>query len=516
MSKKKTELTGNAVIYARYSSSNQRDVSIEQQFEACMKYAAENKLTVVERYADRAVSGKTDNRPQFQRMMRDAHKGGFDFVIAWKSNRMGRNMMQAMVNESRLADLGIRCLYVEEDFEDNAAGRFALRNMMNVNQFYIENMAEDVIRGMADNASKCMVNNLPPFGYCKGRDGRYEIVEEQAVIVREIFSRVLSGWSIYDIQEDLNNRGIKTNRGTDWKKQSFGHLLQNDKYCGVYRWSDVVVEGGMPAIIDRDTFDRVQLILRSKKKPRGKQRCNDDYILSGRIYCGKCGAPMTAQAGTSCTGHKFNYYSCNRRRYDHSCDKKNVPQAKIEAAVTNFVKAELMNEDLIEWIIRGYQEAAAQIRDDTKKLALQSELEDVNMRLSNILKAIEAGIFNETTQQRMTELSAARKDLEQAIRLEEAANHLPTPDEVRFWMHELRSGDLDDRLYQRRLIMTFIKAVFVYDDRLRIQFNYGTEKAAPTGQGTVSEFAAGPDRGTTTVLHELTFTASYFEVQIPF
>jgi Recombinase. len=191
---------------------------------------------------------------------------------------MGRNMMQAMVNESRLADLGIRCLYVEEDFEDNAAGRFALRNMMNVNQFYIENMAEDVIRGMADNASKCMVNNLPPFGYCKGRDGRYEIVEEQAVIVREIFSRVLSGWSIYDIQEDLNNRGIKTNRGTDWKKQSFGHLLQNDKYCGVYRWSDVVVEGGMPAIIDRDTFDRVQLILRSKKKPRGKQRCNDDYI----------------------------------------------------------------------------------------------------------------------------------------------------------------------------------------------------------------------------------------------
>lgn len=516
MGKKKTELSGNAVIYARYSSSNQRDVSIEQQFEACMKYAVENKLTIVERYADRAVSGKTDNRPQFQRMMRDAHKGGFDFVIAWKSNRMGRNMMQAMVNESRLADLGIRCLYVEEDFEDNAAGRFALRNMMNVNQFYIENMAEDVIRGMADNASKCMVNNLPPFGYCKGKDGRFEIVEEQAVIVREIFSRVLSGWSIYDIQADLNSRGIKTNRGTDWKKQSFGHLLQNDKYTGVYRWSDVVVEGGMPAIIDRDTFDRVQLILRSKKKPRGKQRCNDDYILSGRLFCGKCGAPMTAQAGTSCTGHKFNYYCCNRRRYDHACDKKNVPQVKIEAAVTNFVKKELMNEDLIEWIISRYQDAAAQIRDDTKKLALQSELEDVNMRLSNILKAIEAGIFNDTTQQRMTELSAARKDLEQAIRLEEAANHLPTPDEVRFWLHELRSGDLEDRLYQRRLIMTFIKAVFVYDDRLRIQFNYGTESKVPTGPGSVSEFAPGPEWGTTTVLHELTFTASYFEVQIPF
>ena len=197
----------------------------------------------------------------------------------------------------------------------------------------------------------------------------------------------------------------------------------------------------------------------------------------------------------SCTGHKFNYYCCNRRRYDHACDKKNVPQVKIEAPVTNFVKAELMNDELIEWIVSRYQDAAAQIRDDTKKLALQSELEDVNMRLSNILKAIEAGIFNDTTQQRMTELSAARKDLEQAIRLEEAANHLPTPDEVRFWLHELRSGDLEDRLYQRRLIMTFIKAVFVYDDRLRIQFNYGTESKIPTEPGSVSEFAPGPEWG---------------------
>ena len=506
---------GKAVIYARYSSHAQRDVSIEQQFDACVKFAAGGKYTIVERYADRAVSGRTDNRPQFQRMMKDAHKGGFDFVIAWKSNRMGRNMLQAMVNEAKLADLGIKCLYVEEDFDDTAAGRFALRNMMNVNQFYSENMAEDVRRGMADNASKCMVNNLPPFGYRKGPDGKFEIDEEQAAIVREIFSRVLSGWSIYDIQADLNNRGIKTSRGTAWKKQSFGHMLQNDKYTGVYRWSDVVVEDGIPPILDRDTFDRVQMILNSKKKPRGKQRMNDDYILSGRIYCGLCGSPMTAQAGTSATGRKFNYYACNRRRYDHACEKKNVPQEKLEKTVTDFIKAELMKDELIDWIVSGYQAAAGHIRDDTKKLCLQSELADVNIRLSNILKAIEAGIFNEHTQERMNELTAARKDLEQAIRLEELANKLPSPDEVRFWLHELRSGDLDDRLYQRKLILTFIKAVFVYDDRLRIQFNYGSENDFPTPPGPGETFAAGPEWGTSTVLHELLFTARFFEVQIP-
>lgn len=516
MGKKKSQLSGNAVIYARYSSHNQKDVSIEQQVEACRKYAVDNGLAVTAQYADRAISGKTDNRPQFQKMLKDAHKGDFDYVIAWKSNRMGRNMMQAMVNEAKLADLGIRCLYVEEDFDDSAAGRFALRNMMNVNQFYIENMAEDVLRGMQDNAAKCMVNNLPPFGYRKGKDGKFEIDEDQAAVVREIFNRVLNGWSIYDIQTDLNRRGIRTGRGTEWKKQSFGHLLQNDKYTGVYRWSDITVDGGMPAILDKSTFDRVQDILKTKKKPRGKQRMNDDYILSGKLFCGKCGSPMTAQAGTSKTGKKFNYYCCNRKRYEHACDKKNVPQQKIESVVMKFIKEKLLQDNFIEWIVGCYDKAALQIRDDSKKNELQAELQEVNTKLSNILKAIEAGIFNETTQQRMTELMDMRKDLEHAIRLEEMANQLPSPDEVRFWLDELRSGDLDNRLYQRKLILTFIRAIYVYDDILRIQFNYGKEANIPISSEAVAEFAPGPEWGTITVLHELLFMGSYFEVQIPF
>ena len=155
-------MNDNAVIYARYSSHNQRDCSIEQQVEACMKHAAAVKLEVVATYADRAVSGKTDKRPQFQQMMKDAEQGKFSVVLAWKSNRMGRNMLQAMVNEERLRECGVKVLYTEEDFDDSAAGRFALRNMMNVNQFYSENMAEDIRRGMMDNAKQCKATGSPP------------------------------------------------------------------------------------------------------------------------------------------------------------------------------------------------------------------------------------------------------------------------------------------------------------------------------------------------------------------
>lgn len=126
------ESAKRGVIYARYSSHAQKDASIEQQVEECLKFAKDEGITIVETYADRAVSGKTDRRPNFQKMMKDAEKGGFRYVVAWKSNRMGRNMLQAMINEERLNELGIRVLYTEEDFDDTAAGRFALRSMMNV------------------------------------------------------------------------------------------------------------------------------------------------------------------------------------------------------------------------------------------------------------------------------------------------------------------------------------------------------------------------------------------------
>ena len=216
--------SGAAVIYARYSSHNQRDVSIEQQVKQCQEFALRSNLQIIEVYADRAISGKTDQRPNFQRMMREAEKKKFKYVIAWKSNRMGRNMLQAMINEARLDEYGVRCLYTEEDFDDTAAGRFALRNMMNVNQFYSENMAEDVMRGMMDNAQKCMVNGPIPLGYRKGTNGKYEVEPKEAEVVKEIFERFHDGDLLVDIANDLNGRGIKTKAGNRWNKGSFHRM----------------------------------------------------------------------------------------------------------------------------------------------------------------------------------------------------------------------------------------------------------------------------------------------------
>lgn len=477
------------MIYARYSSTAQKDASIEQQYEACDAFAAREGYTIIERYPDRAISGKTDDRPAFRRMMRDAGTGAFDYVIAWKSNRIGRNMLQAMVNESKLAEMGVRCLYVEEDFDDTAAGRFALRSMMNVNQFYSENLTEDVVRGMMDNAQKCMVNGVTPFGYKKGKDGRFAIDELTAPIVRETFERFRSGWSITDLCYDLNARGIKTRYGHEWKLQSFQTLLTNEVYTGVYKYASVRVEGGVPEIIDKKTFEEVQRLLGSKKRPRGKQRLNAEYLLTGKIFCGHCRSPMIALAGTSKTGVKHCYYACQKRRREHACDKANVPKDRIEKAVIDAIRAKLAEDGFVDWVLSGYERVIQAAKEDTRLQLLQEELAGVNKSLDNMMRAIEAGIFNELTKARMEELMASKKDLEEAIRLQELTTTEYSIDQVRAWLQELISGDLDDPEYTKQLIKTFVSAVYVYDDHLTLRLNYGRDDS------TIAFGDDAPDEG---------------------
>lgn len=283
-SKEKSIADSDGVIYARYSSHAQKDASIEQQVKECMEFAQNEGIRITATYADRAVSGKTDRRADFQRMMRDAEKGKFRYVIAWKSNRMGRNMLQAMMNEAKLNELGVRVLYTEEDFDDTAAGRFALRSMMNVNQFYSENMAEDIKRGLLDNAENCKVTNGGlPLGYKRGDDGRYEIDSPKDAIVREIFSRVACGEAFIDIARDLNARGIKTSRGREWGKCSFHTILKNERYTGVYIYDTVRIEGGVPQIISKELFYKVQEVLKMQKVKR-KHTTHGDYLLTGKLF----------------------------------------------------------------------------------------------------------------------------------------------------------------------------------------------------------------------------------------
>ncbi|MCM1439203.1 MAG: recombinase family protein [Roseburia sp.] len=489
-----------AVIYARFSSHNQKDASIDQQVAACTAYAERYGYKVIKVYSDKAISGKKDNRPDFQRMMRDAQEGKFEYVIAWKSNRMGRNMLHAMLNESKLEDWGIKCRYTEESFEDNAAGRFALRNMMNVNQFYSEAMAEDIKRGMEDNARQCKVNGVLPLGYVKGEDGRYAIDEEEAAIVREVYERVLAGESFAEIAEDFNARGIKTKahkKGTPrtWNKGSFHRMLTNDNYIGVYRHSGYVNEHGIPPIIEKEVFYKMQHHLATKKNPRGRHRDTADYLLTGKLFCGYCRGPMVGVSGTSRTGDKHFYYSCNTRRTKGECKKENVRKEFIEKTVAELTNQFILRDDVIEWIATNAAAVLEQSSSKDEIAGMEDELADARKAVKNVMAAIEQGIFTTSTKDRLVELETQISTLEQTILLAKSAREqgLIEKERIIWSLEQFRDGHIESKDYQKRLIDTFVRAVYLWDDKIEIHYYYAGEKDTLKFKIEKSESAEGGD-----------------------
>lgn len=475
MGKTKHLQSGNAVIYARYSSHNQRDVSIEQQVEACRKHAAELGLTVTATYEDRAISGKTDKRPSFQRMMHDAEQHKFSYVLAWKSNRMGRNMMQALVNESRLVDCGVKVYYAEEDFDDSAAGRFALRSMMNVNQFYIENMAEDVKRGLYDNAKKGLTNGHLPLGYKRGADGKAEIDEAQAAIVREIYTRIAAGELFARIADDLNARGIKTSRGREWSKGSFHVLAHNERYRGIYMYGDIRIPGGMPRIVSDELFYQAQEAYEMKKDNRyGRTRHGaDNYLLTGKLHCGHCGGYMVGVSGTSKAGELHYYYACQKRRLEHACEKKPVRRDVIEKAVARAIMMYCLDDNTIDFIVDSTIAYFKQKEHELHIEAMETELAAIDRSISNLMKALEAGIITPTTRSRLLDLEDQQAKLSAKISIAKADRVEINRDDLVAGLRVFHTGNIDDKKFLEKLFNTFLIAVYLYDDNhLKIVFSF--------------------------------------------
>jgi len=479
-----------AVIYARYSSHSQKEESIEQQVEECTAFAAQTGLKVLRVYADKALSGRTDKRPQFQKMMRDAEKKEFGIVIAYKSNRIARNMLQALQYEAKLDLFGIRTLYAKEEFGNTAAGRFALRTMMNVNQFYSENMAEDIRRGMRDNAEACKVNGAIPLGYVKGPDGRYAIEPKEAELVREIYDKVFAGETLISIANELNTRGLTTKQGHRWNKNSFHRILSNDNYIGVYRHSGFVKEDGIPPILEKEVFYAMQQHLDNKPRPRGRQHCYTEYLLAGKLFCGYCKTQMVGISGkTRDSGPQYFYYQCNKRRLDKACKKENVRKEWIETTVAMLTQKYILQDDVIEWIANSAMEVLFDAGKEAEIVAMEDELAETRKAVKNIMTAIEQGIFTASTKDRLLELEEEAATLERSITLAKAVTRDKTIDKERliFSMEQLRDGDVRSAEFQKRLIDTFVKAVYLWDDRIEIDYYYtGQQSRVSVALETIS------------------------------
>ena len=466
-----------AVVYARYSSHAQGEQSIEGQLAAARTYAAAKGYTIIHEYIDRAKTGKNDNREAFQQMLTDTATRQFTVIIVWKVDRFGRNRPEMAINKQICYANGVRIEYVAETLSDGPEAVLLESLLEGMAEYYSLQLAQNVKRGLLENAKKGLsVGGTVPLGYKLNKETRkYELDPKMAPIVREIFQRYANGKMMMQIVSWLNLQGIVTPRGGPFTKSSLAKLLHNEKYIGVYKYQDIRIEDGVPAIVDEKTFWKVQEMLATNRTRKSSDVWNiRDYLLSDRCFCGRCGAPMVGMSGAGKMGVKYSYYACTKHLREKTCDKKAIRQDVLEPLVLRMTKSLLQDEELMTTLAdQVYAYLDSQDEAAEKRTALEAQLADVDKSIAGLTKAIESGLFNEAIKTRMEELDGQRQALRTTIADLELRNagKTITREQIDFFLHRFRDADLNLPECQKRFIKTFVNAVYVFDDRVSVAFN---------------------------------------------
>ena len=461
-----------AVIYARYSSDNQREESIEGQIRECTAFAEKNGITILRHYIDRAVSAKTDNRPEFQNMIKDSGKRLFDMVIVWKLDRFARNRYDSARYKAGLKKNGVKVVSATEIISEGAEGIILESVLEGYAEYYSADLSEKVIRGMTDNALKCKFNGgTKPVGYVIDEEQHFQLDPLTSPFVLETFKRYDEGATMTEIRDWLNDQGVKNTRGQPMSYNSVEHLLKNRRYIGEFRYRETVVPNGIPAIVPQDLFDRVQERLAKNKKAPARHKAEEDYLLTTKLFCGYCGAYLCGESGTSRTGVVHHYYKCvsvKKKRTD--CHKRPVKKDWIEDLVVSETMKMVMDDKAIEAIVAMLM--ALQEQDNVSLPLYEKQLAEADNAIQNLLNAIQQGILTKSTKGRLEELEAVKEELETKIACEKLAKPKVSAEFMTFWLHRFRKLDVRQKAHRKMLIDTFINAIFLYDDKMVITFNY--------------------------------------------
>ena len=461
-----------AVIYARYSSDSQREESIEGQLRECTAFAEKNGITILRHYIDRAFSAKTDNRPEFQAMIKDSSKKLFDMIIVWKLDRFARNRYDSARYKAQLKKNGVKVVSATETISDGAEGILLESMLEGMAEYYSADLAEKVVRGMTENALKCKYNGgTHPLGYVIDSEQYFQIDPLTAPFVLEAFKRYDEGATMTQIRDWLNEKGIKNTRRQEMTYNSIQHMLNNRRYIGEYSYREVIIPDGIPAIVPKDLFDRVQEKMAKNKKAPARHKAEDDYLLTTKLFCGYCGAYLCGESGTSRTGLVHHYYKCvSVKKKRAECHKKPVKKQWIEDLVVDETMKMVMDDKAIEAIVSMLMEL--QNRESSSLPLYEKELKDTEAAIDNMLNAIQQGIFNKSTKARLDELEAAKDELENMIACEKLAKPKITEEQMMFWLHRFRKLDVSKKEHRQMLIDTFVNAIYLYDDKMLITFNY--------------------------------------------
>lgn len=479
----------NAVIYARYSSHSQTEQSIEGQLQTCYEYAKNNDYSIIGEYIDRAQSGTTDSRVEFQRMIADSDKHAFEVVLVYQLDRFARNRYDSAINKSKLKKNGIRVISARENISDDASGILVEGVLESMAEYYSAELSQKIRRGMDINAEKCLSNGSNPgLGYTVDEERHFHIDPETAPFVREIFEAYAGGKTVADIIKDMNARQIRTSLGKEFNKNSLHRLLRNKRYIGYYIYKDTETPDGMPRIIDDELFERVQAILDKNKAAPARSRGKEEYLLTTKLFCGYCREMMIGYGGTSKTGKKYHYYTCKGAKKG-KCKKKVVNKQQIEdRVIAECMK--LLTDDCIERIAKAVAAACEADNDMSSVKRINTAIRDMDNAIENLWKALENGQSADRITARIEQREAEKKVLQEQLAIEANKSIMLTVPQVAAFLNNMKKAGMNDIGKRRGLINIFVRAIYLTDDHFTLVLN-GSEKSVEIDGDLIDEIEDG-------------------------
>ena len=465
----------NAVIYARYSSANQTEQSIEGQLRYCRAYAEQHGYTIVHEYIDRAQSGTTDNRPEFQQMIRDSAKKQFQFVVVWKLDRFARNRYDSAIYKNILKKNRVKVISATEVIGEGNEAIILESVLEAMAEVYSRQLSQNTQRGMRETALKGLwTGGNIPLGY-QIENQMLVIDEKEASCVRTIFELYASGESKTDICRICNEKGYRTKTGKPFFINALRHILSNPVYTGKYLYKGEIVRA-CPRIISDELFQKCADRTELNRALRGQKQLDDvHYILTGKLFCGYCGNLMTGDMGTGRNGTRYYYYTCHRKKKNRDCQKKSEKKDFIEWYVVEQTIAYILDparvEYIAEQIVESYRDEFSESKIEEYEKTIKRLDAELDKCVDSLLSTTNDAVIKKINA-RADLLEAQKKDAEsELVKLRITSGVSIKKEEVVQWLKSYCKGDLFDVQFREKIIDTFINSVFLFDDKLTIYYN---------------------------------------------
>lgn len=487
------------VGYCRFSSSNQREESIDAQMRAIEKYCLAKNYTLLRFYCDHARSGTTDKRPEFLKMIEDSVKQEFQHVIVHKLDRFSRDKYDSTIYKGKLKKNGVRVYSVLENLDDSPESIIMESLLEGMSQYYSANLRRETLKGMTENALKALHNGgVPPLGLDWSKEKKQYIINPvEAEVVRDIFHKYMEGWGYQKLIQFLNARNLKTKWGRAFGKTAIHGILRNEKYIGTYIFNKVQgrdyrgkrqdhlqkseeeiirVENAIPPIIEKADFIKVQEMLKRNKKLSGKYKTkeNNSYLLSGRVFCGECGAPLHGNSRLAGRKReKYCTYRCSARaKCPSACDNREIKSDYLDKFVLKEINRLMLNSKRKGWLLKRIEKHAedrTQQKDNEMK-DLAKALSGVKEKIGRMIELVKSGCDIGSVTQELKSLEEAKVGLETRIANCKYSGISGLTVEkvetaVQAFEESIESGDVKAF---KRLIPLFLEKAVLFKDRVEV------------------------------------------------